>query len=101
MTMYWGHFPPRKPCPKIDCAQKFKGMTQCTLENGWAGYFFRVVNEGKVKVGDEVVLLSRPNPGLTIANFSGYLGTSGGTREFGGISDRSGEHGRTDATRIS
>jgi MOSC domain-containing protein YiiM len=61
---------PRKPCPKIDAAQQFKGVTNCTNQNGWAGYFFRVLQTGHCKVGDEFVLISRPNPGYNIQRIS-------------------------------
>jgi MOSC domain-containing protein YiiM len=57
---------PRKPCPKVDAAQQLKGIQQLGLENGWTGYFFRVLQPGKCHPGDEIILLSRPNPGYTI-----------------------------------
>lgn len=57
---------PRKPCPKIDAAQQFKGVQKVALENGWAGFFLRVDQEGKCVVGDEIILLHRPHPGYTI-----------------------------------
>lgn len=61
---------PRKPCPKIDAAQKQQGIQKCAIEHGWAGYFFRVLQEGKVSVGDSILLLERPFPGFTIDRIS-------------------------------
>eukprot|EP01040_Poterioochromonas_malhamensis_P008650 gene8650-9361_t len=57
---------PRFPCPKVDAAQKLKGVQKLGLENGWAGYFYEVIQEGVCKVGDEIRLLQRPHPGFTI-----------------------------------
>jgi MOSC domain-containing protein YiiM len=57
---------PRKPCPKVDAAQQLKGIQQLGLENGWTGFFFRVLQPGTCRQGDEIILLSRPNPGYTI-----------------------------------
>jgi MOSC domain-containing protein YiiM len=93
---------PRKPCPKLEAAQKWKGMTYFYFTNqcGWAGYFFRVLQTGHCKVGDEIVLISRPNPGYNIQRVS--RGISGkpeeqeNSVEFSVLS----EYGRIDGERI-
>lgn len=77
---------PRFPCPKIDAAQKTKGIQKIGLENGWSGFFLRVIQPGICKTGDEIRLLSRPNPGFTIHRVaSGMWGPSDrqdSSREF-------------------
>jgi len=45
-------------------------MTQKALENGWGGFFLRVVTPGKCQVGDEMKQLSRKYPGYTIQRVS-------------------------------
>lgn len=64
---------PRMPCPKVDAAQKVKGVQKLGLERGWSGYFFRVIQPGVCKVGDEIRLVKRPHPGFTISRVASGL----------------------------
>ena len=57
---------PRAPCPKVDGWHGVKGMTAYCRENGLAGYFMKVLQEGTFSVGDEVLLLERKYPGYSI-----------------------------------
>jgi MOSC domain-containing protein YiiM len=57
---------PRMPC--INVARKWdrKDMPTRMEELGYTGYYLRVMQTGDVGAGDEITLLERPNPGVTI-----------------------------------
>ncbi len=57
---------PRMPCPKVDSYLGLTGITALGRKTGWTGYFLQVVTEGTCETGDEIVLLNRPFPGITI-----------------------------------
>ena len=58
---------PRQPCFKL--AKKFEvdNMHLFVMENGYSGYYLRVLEEGEVKAGDEITLESRPDHDVTVA----------------------------------
>lgn len=60
---------PRSPCSKIDARYQVSGLAKQLA--GWRvpGWYLRVLQEGQVAVGDEIRLLARPNPTVTIARF--------------------------------
>jgi MOSC domain-containing protein YiiM len=57
---------PRMPC--INVARKWdrKDMPAHMEDLGYTGYYLRVTKTGDVGAGDEITLLERPNPGVTI-----------------------------------
>ena len=57
---------PRFPCPKVDAWHNTSGLKAKSLENGWSGYFLRVLEPGVCCAGDDMTLLSRPHPGFTV-----------------------------------
>lgn len=61
---------PRAPCPKVDGWHGVKGLTAYSRENGTAGYFMKVLQEGSFSVGDAITLLERPYPGYSIVRIS-------------------------------
>lgn len=58
---------PRQPCFKL--AKKFEidNMHLFVMENGYSGYYLRVLEEGDVKEGDDVTVEHRPTHGVTVS----------------------------------
>ncbi|MGA9290221.1 MAG: MOSC domain-containing protein [Anaerobacillus sp.] len=58
---------PRQPCFKL--AKKFEvdNMHLVVMENGYSGYYLRVLEEGHVTVGDEIKLEHRPEHDVTVS----------------------------------
>ncbi|MDP4552471.1 MOSC domain-containing protein [Alkalihalobacillus macyae] len=58
---------PRQPCFKL--AKKFEvdNMHLFVMENGYSGYYLRVLEEGYVKKGDDITVEHRPTHGVTVA----------------------------------
>ncbi len=50
---------PRKPCWKISKRWNNKKFTHEIYATGLTGWYYRVIEEGFIKAGDEIVLLSR------------------------------------------
>lgn len=57
---------PRQPCWKLSANTATKPMTSIIYNNGLTGWYARVVQEGEVKRGDEIILLKRAYPKLSI-----------------------------------
>ncbi|MDT8339791.1 MAG: MOSC domain-containing protein, partial [Sulfurimonas sp.] len=57
---------PRQPCWKLSANTATKPMTGIIYNNGLTGWYARVVQEGEVKKGDEVILVKRVYPELSI-----------------------------------
>lgn len=57
---------PRKPCGVINVQFQLKGMARRVQNESKTGWFFRVLKAGTIRLGDEIELLSRPYPILTI-----------------------------------
>ena len=58
---------PREPCWKLSARSGVKEMTKIIYRNGFTGWYVRVLEEGEVAKGDEVVRTARPHPELTVA----------------------------------
>ncbi|WP_347548909.1 MOSC domain-containing protein [Pseudalkalibacillus hwajinpoensis] len=58
---------PRQPCYKL--AKKFEidNMHLFVMENGYSGYYLRVLEEGYVKEGDDVRIENRPTHDVTVS----------------------------------
>jgi MOSC domain-containing protein YiiM len=52
---------PRNPCWKINYRYKVELLSNYIAEHAISGWYYRVLQEGKVAVGDTMVLLERPN----------------------------------------
>lgn len=62
---------PRTPCWKIDARFGLEGIAQFVERQGLAGWYYRVIEEGIVQVGDELRLLDRSPDALTLRVFNG------------------------------
>jgi MOSC domain-containing protein YiiM len=52
----------RQPCWKLNHRFGFAGMSRAVQESGRTGWYYRVIEEGEVSVGDRLVLVARPYP---------------------------------------
>lgn len=50
---------PRSPCWKIDARHGVDGMTQFIAEQGIAGWYYRVLEAGRLQAGDRLELVER------------------------------------------
>lgn len=57
---------PRRPCWKIDHRLDTDGMVPLINELHRPGWYFRVLREGELAAGDDLTLVDRPAPGLTL-----------------------------------
>ena len=64
---------PRQPCYKLNHRFQEQNMSRFTQERFRTGWFYRVLEEGFIQAGDEIVLVERPNPDWTIARVQHYL----------------------------
>ena len=53
---------PRAPCRHIDRRWRTKGLCDASRANGRVGWYSRVLEEGAVEAGQEVLLIERPLP---------------------------------------
>ncbi len=60
---------PRTPCWKIEARHGVEGMTRYIAEHGIAGWYYRVLAEGEVAVGDTLELIERAADPITLAAF--------------------------------
>jgi MOSC domain-containing protein YiiM len=61
---------PRLPCFKLAAKFQRDDMIERFLHSGRSGYYFSVVEQGEVGAGDELKLLERQDPTLTIAEMA-------------------------------
>ena len=57
---------PRRPCATINQSYEDKRVLKEVIDSGHAGWFYRVLSPGSVKVGDELIHLERPHPDLKL-----------------------------------
>lgn len=57
---------PREPCKKLSINSKNKNMLKIVYENGYTGWYAKVLQEGIVKENDTLKLLENPYKNLTI-----------------------------------
>lgn len=58
---------PRQPCYKLNHRFEYKPMSSLTQSAGYTGWYYRVLEEGCIQEGDEMVLVERINPTWSIA----------------------------------
>ncbi|WP_394171823.1 MOSC domain-containing protein [Guptibacillus hwajinpoensis] len=58
---------PRQPCFKLSKKFEVDNMHLFVMENGYSGYYLRVLEEGYVKEGDDITVEHRPTHGVTVA----------------------------------
>lgn len=60
---------PRSPCWKIDRRLKVDDASRFVEAAGITGWYYRVLQTGTITAGDEIELVVRPNPWLTLAEY--------------------------------
>ncbi|GMK38770.1 MOSC domain-containing protein [Paenibacillus sp. CCS19] len=58
---------PRQPCYKLGARHERPELTAWVTENGYTGFYFRVLVEGEAAAGDSMVVIERDLAGITIA----------------------------------
>lgn len=58
---------PRTPCWKIDARYGLEGLTQYIADSGLAGWYYRVLEPGRVAPGDAWTLAERPTGSVGLA----------------------------------
>ncbi|MFA6236863.1 MAG: MOSC domain-containing protein [Bacteriovorax sp.] len=58
---------PRRPCATINYAYNDDRILKVVMEAGRTGWFYRVLEEGEVRVGDYLELIDQPFPGLPVS----------------------------------
>lgn len=53
---------PRQPCSKFALRFDDKMLPKAMVRNGRAGWYYRVIEEGKIRAGEMLTLVDRPNP---------------------------------------
>ncbi|KAJ5912293.1 hypothetical protein N7504_001176 [Penicillium tannophilum] len=64
---------PRQPCYKLNHRFQEKEMSRLTQEMCRTGWYYRIIQEGSIRAGDEIVLVERPHPLWTVARVQHYL----------------------------
>lgn len=57
---------PRQPCFKLALMFEDDRMPRAMVRNGRSGWYYRVIEEGALTMGDTVAMVERPNPGLPL-----------------------------------
>lgn len=57
---------PRIPCWKISHKFNMRGVDKVVASHAITGWYYRILQTGSIKLGDEITLLERPNPDLSI-----------------------------------
>ena len=58
---------PRSPCWKLNARSSVPDLALRVQESARCGWLYRVLQPGRLTVGDAIELLERPQPGMTIA----------------------------------
>lgn len=74
----------RRPCATINYAYNDDRILKEIIATGRTGWFYRVLEEGEVKVGDDLIFLERPFPNLPLSKLheQGYGLNRFGDTEF-------------------
>lgn len=74
----------RRPCATLNYAYQDDRILQEVMKTGRTGWFYRVLEEGEVKVGDDLKLLEKPFPNLPVSKLfaQGYSGKHFSDHEF-------------------
>ena len=60
---------PRIPCWKIAHKMEIADLDKFISKHGITGWYYRILEQGTLKTGDEITLLAQPNPELSIYTF--------------------------------
>ncbi|CZR53318.1 related to phthalate 4,5-dioxygenase oxygenase reductase subunit [Phialocephala subalpina] len=64
---------PRQPCFKLNHRFGLKAFAAQTWKKSRTGWYYRVLEEGSMGVGDRIVLVERPHPRWTIERIQEYF----------------------------
>ncbi|TLX53112.1 MOSC domain-containing protein [Stutzerimonas nosocomialis] len=59
---------PRVPCVNLDRRHQAPGLARTMTQAGLTGWLYRTVQEGAVEPGDDLELIERPLPRMTVAS---------------------------------
>lgn len=57
----------RRPCATINYAYEDNRILKEVMQTGRTGWFYRVLEEGEVQIGDYLEFLERPYPDMTVS----------------------------------
>jgi len=57
---------PRRPCATINNGYEDNRILKEVINSGHVGWFYKVIKEGIIHVGDEMILIDRPYPNLNL-----------------------------------
>lgn len=60
---------PRTPCIKINSRYQTEGLTEKLMETGLCGWYYKVLREGMVQVGQALTHQHRPDDAVRLADF--------------------------------
>ena len=63
---------PRQPCFKLNHRFEYRRMSALTQATGRTGWYYRVLREGTISEGDEMVLARRPNPAWPLSRLQHF-----------------------------
>ncbi|OOF83101.1 molybdenum cofactor sulfurase [Rodentibacter ratti] len=64
---------PRKPCERLSKNTNNPETQKTIYRSGWSGWYVRVIEEGEITQGDELILQRRPYPQFTIRHLNQLL----------------------------
>ncbi|OOF57448.1 MOSC domain-containing protein [Rodentibacter myodis] len=67
---------PRKPCERLSKNTNHRETQKIVHQSGWTGWYVRVIEEGEITQGDELILQHRPYPQFTIRALNRLLSAS-------------------------
>ena len=70
---------PRQPCFKLALALGEPRLAKHMVRSGHSGWYYRVLREGPIAAGEEIVLAERPNPEFTFPRLVTIVNRGGAT----------------------
>lgn len=66
---------PRAPCYKISRRYGLKALTGLVEETGFHGWYYRVLQEGGLQSSQQIELIERPHPNISVRRMNDVLST--------------------------
>ena len=70
---------PRQPCFKLALALGEPRLGKHMVRTGYSGWYYRILREGPIAAGDELVLADRPNPAFAFPRLVTIVNRGGAT----------------------
>lgn len=64
---------PRQPCSKLTLRFKSRQIAKMMFKNGRCGWYYRVLERGKLEAGDRAILQQRLNPAWPVLRFQNLI----------------------------